>query len=148
MRMRGGFTLIEVLVALVVAVAAMALLAQGFTTGARQSASSQWTTRATLMAQRVITDLETGYLPASSNQNGTFDDEPDFTYETLSETYTPTSGSATLTNLTQVTVTIRWQERNVDQTFVLVRLLRTGSTTGSTGSTTTPSTTPATAPKK
>ena len=144
MRARNGFTLIEVLVALVVAVAAMALLAQGFTTGARQSVASQYTTRAALLAQRVITDLETGYLPSDTNQNGTFDDEPDFTYDTLSET----PDFTTVSNLMKVTVNIRWKERNVEQTFVLVRLLRTGWTTGTTGSTTTPSTTPATTPKK
>jgi len=144
MRARGGFTLIEVLVALVVAVAAMALLAQGFTTGARQSVASQYATRAALLAQRVVTDLETGTLPSDTNQNGTFDDEPDFTYDTLSET----PDFTTVSNLMKVTVNIRWKERNVDQTFVLVRLLRTGSTTGTPGSTTTPSTTPATAPKK
>jgi len=148
MRPRGGFTLIEVLVALVVAVAAMALLAQGFTTGARQSTSSQWNTRATLLAQRVVTDLETGFLPSDSNQNGSYDDEPDFTYETLSETYDSPSGSLTLTNLMKVTVTVHWQERNVDQTFVLVRLLRTGSASGSAGGAATPSTTPSTTPKK
>jgi prepilin-type N-terminal cleavage/methylation domain-containing protein len=144
MRARGGFTLIEVLVALVVAVAAMALLAQGFTTGARQSVASQYATRAALLAQRVVTDLETGYLPSDTNQNGTFDDEPDFTYDTVSET----PDFTTVSNLMKVTVNIRWKERNVDQAFVLVRLLRTGSTTGSTGSTTTPSTSPATTPKK
>ncbi len=143
MRARGGFTLIEVLVALVVAVAAMALLAQGFTTGARQSVASQYATRAALLAQRVITDLETGYLPSDTNQNGTFDDEPDFTYDTVSET----PDFTTVSNLMKVTVNIRWKERNADQAFVLVRLLRTGSTPGAAGSTT-PSTTPATTPKK
>jgi prepilin-type N-terminal cleavage/methylation domain-containing protein len=132
-----GFTLIEVLVALVVAVAAMALVAQGFSTGARASTSSQYATRAALLAQRVITDLETGYLPTTSNQNGDFDDEPDFTYDTLTETPDFTD----VPNLQKVTVTIRWKERNVDQSFVVVRLFRTGSTTGSSGSTTTPSTT-------
>ena len=34
---RRGFTLVEVLVALVVTVAALTILAQGFTTGARAS---------------------------------------------------------------------------------------------------------------
>ena len=60
---RRGFTLIEVLVALVVAVAAMALLSQGFTTGARASTTAQFATRAALLAQRVVTDFETGVLP-------------------------------------------------------------------------------------
>jgi len=54
---RAGFTLIEVLVALVVAVAAMTLLSQGFSTGARASTSAQYATRAAILAQRVITDF-------------------------------------------------------------------------------------------
>jgi prepilin-type N-terminal cleavage/methylation domain-containing protein len=131
----GGFTLIEVLVAMVVAVAAMALLGQGFTTGARASVTAQYTTRAAILAQRVIADFEAGSQSATSNQSGKFDDDPDFSYETKSET-------GDVTGITKLTVTILWQERNVDQTFVLVRLLRTSNgTTGTTTTTTTPSTT-------
>lgn len=138
-----GFTLIEVLVAMVVAVAAMALLGQGFTTGARASVSAQYTTRAAILAQRVVTDLETGYLPSSSNQSGKFDDEPDFSYETKVET--PDLNGITPDGVSRVTVTVTWQERNTDQTFALVRLLRTtntAATTSSSGTTATPSTTP------
>jgi len=144
-RTRAGFTLIEVLVALVVAVAAMALLSQGFTTGARASTSAQYTTRAAILGQRVMTDFETGFMSVTSNQNGSFDDEPDFTYETTSEA----PDNTTLTDLTKLTVTIHWQERNVDQSYVLVRLMRSESgNTGTSGSTTTPSTTPSTTKPK
>jgi prepilin-type N-terminal cleavage/methylation domain-containing protein len=137
-RTREGFTLIEVLVALVVAVAAMTMLAQGFSTGARASTSAQYATRAALLGQRVITDFETGALSLTSSQSGSFDDEPDFKYETTSET-------GNLENLTKLTVTIRWEERNAEQSYVLVRLMRSSSgttTSSSSGSTTTPSTTP------
>ena len=131
----GGFTLIEVLVALVVAVAAMTLLGQGFMTGARASTTSQFATRAAILAQRMITDFETGALSLTSSQGGQFDDDADFSYETKSET-------GDVTGITKLTVTIRWQERNVDQSFTLVRLMRSASgATTSSGSTTTPSTT-------
>lgn len=130
-RSEEGFTLIEVLVAMVVAVAAMALLSQGFTTGARASVTAQYATRAAILAQRVITDFESGAQSATGNQSGKFDDDPDFSYETKSET-------GDVTGLTKLTVTILWQERNVDQTFVLVRLLRTSNGTTTTPSTTTP----------
>jgi prepilin-type N-terminal cleavage/methylation domain-containing protein len=136
MKTRNGFTLIEVLVAMVVAVAAMTLLAQGFTTGARASTTAQYATRAAILAQRVITDAETGFLSITSSQSGKFDDDPDFTYETTSET-------GDVTGITKLTVTILWQERNVDQTYVLVRLMRSGTGTGtSTTTPTTPTTTP------
>jgi prepilin-type N-terminal cleavage/methylation domain-containing protein len=128
-----GFTLIEVLVALVVAVAAMSLISQGFTTGARASTTAQYATRAALLAQRVITDLETGQVPLSTNQSGKFEDDPDFSYETKSST-------GSITGLTQLTITIKWQERNQDRKFEVVRLMkdRPSTTSSSTSTTTTP----------
>ena len=134
MRRQQGFTLIEVLVALVVAVAAMTLLSQGFSTGARASTTAQYATRAAILGQRVITDIEVGAVSADGNQSGGFEDEPDFTYQTTSET-------GEVTGLNKVTVTVKWQERNQDREYVLVRLLRTGSGTTSTA-TPAPSTTP------
>ena len=131
--MRKGFTLIEVLVALVVAVAALSLLSQGFMTGARASTVSQYGTRAALHAQRVLTEFESGALSPTSNQNGTFDDDPDFSYETKSST-------GEVTGLTQLTVTIKWKERNQDRKYELVRLLRDRTTTSTTS--TSPTTTP------
>lgn len=112
-----GFTLVEVLVALVVAVAALTLLSQGFATGARASTSSQYATRAALHAQRVLTEFETGAFSLTSSQNGSFEDDPDFTYETKSET-------GEVSGLTQLKITIKWKERNQDQKYELVRLMR------------------------
>lgn len=116
MKHQAGFTLIEVLVALVVTVAALTVIAQGFSTGARASTVSQNATRATLLAQQVLTDLETGALSLSSSNAKSFDDAPDFRYETRSESYD--------TGLTLLTVTIVWQERNQERTYVLTRLMR------------------------
>ena len=127
---RDGFTLVEVLVALVVAVAALTLLSQGFMTGARASTSSQFSTRAALLAQRVMTDFETGQLSLSSSQNGQFDDEPDFSFESKSDT-------GEVTGLVKLTITVKWQERNQDRTFVLTRLMRERTTTAPTTTTTT-----------
>ncbi|MBI3856187.1 MAG: prepilin-type N-terminal cleavage/methylation domain-containing protein [Planctomycetes bacterium] len=139
MRRSEGFTLVEVLVALVVAVAAMALLSQGFTTGARASVASQYVTRAALLAQRVLTDFETGQLDLTSNQSGGFDEEPDFTYAT-------TSTTGDVTGLTRLDITVKWKERNDDRTYVLTRLMRGRS--ASTTSSSSPSTTPGTTPPK
>jgi prepilin-type N-terminal cleavage/methylation domain-containing protein len=133
-----GFTLIEVLVALVVAVAAMTLLAQGFSTGARASTTAQYATRAAILGQRVITDFEAGALSVDGNQSGSFEDEADFSYETASE-------ATDVTGLTKLTITVKWQERNQDRQYVLVRLIRSGSGTTSTGTSSSGSTT---TPKK
>jgi len=133
MRKQHGFTLVEVLVALVVAVAAMTLLSQGFMTGARQSTSAQYSTRAALLAQRVVTDFETGLLTIGSTQNGKFEDDPDFTYEA-------TSATGDITGLTKLTITVKWEERNDPRKYVLTRLMRERSTatTSSSSSSTTP----------
>lgn len=116
MRRTGGFTLIEVLVALVVAVAAMALLSQGFSTGAKASVVSQNATRAAILATRVMTDYETGAQSTSGSTSGSFDDEPDFSFDTKTETYD--------TGVLRVTITITWDERGQERTYELVRLYR------------------------
>ncbi len=116
MRRSGGFTLVEVLVALVVTVAAISLLAQGFTVGARASTVSQNETRAALLAQRVLTDFETGEIPLNQGQSLTFEDDEDFTCETLSEPYD--------TGVIHLTVRIRWEERGGPRTYEIVRLMR------------------------
>ena len=127
MRKSRGFTLIEVLVALVVAVAALSLLSQGFMTGARASTTSQYATRAALHAQRVLTEFETGALSPGSTQSGTFDDDPDFSYETQFST-------GDVTGLTKITIVVKWKERNDDRKYELVRLLRDRTTTTTTSS--------------
>ncbi len=112
----GGFTLIEVLVALVVAVAAMSLVSQGLSTGARASTTSQFTTRAALFAQRILTDLESGERTLGQSQSGKFEDDGDFSWEARSETREQ--------GLYDVTITIKWEERSQKREFVLKRLLR------------------------
>lgn len=114
---RAGFTLVEVLVALVVTVAALTVLAQGFTTGARASVISQNATRASLLAQRVLTDLETAEVPVDQGHAGVFDDEPDFRFEVLSET-------SEEPGVNVVRIAVFWIERNAERTYVLTRLIR------------------------
>ena len=134
-----GFTLIEVLVAMVVMVAAVAILAQGFSTGARASLLSEKSMRASLLAQRVITGFELGLLDLSSNQAGGFDDDPDYTYETTSEVPTPsgttTDGITYTTGLTKLTVTIKCDDRGRERTYTLTRLMRARPSTTSNSST-------------
>jgi len=118
---RKGFTLIEVLVALVVTVAALTVVCQGFATGARASVAAQKTTRAALLAQRVLTDVETGVIPLGQSSAGTFEDEPEFLYETRSEPDLP--------GLTLLAVTVKWDERGQPRAYVLTRLMRERTTT-------------------
>ena len=113
---KAGFTLIEVLVALVVAVAAMTIISQGFTAGARGSMVSQNATRAAVLAGQVITDYETGELTASQTDSRTFPEAPEFTAETFVEAADP--------GLVRLSVTVTWQEQGQPRTYILTRLLR------------------------
>jgi prepilin-type N-terminal cleavage/methylation domain-containing protein len=115
---RAGFTLIEVLVALVVTVAALGIIAQGLTTGARASVISQNATRAAMLAQQVVAGLETGEIAMGSSASEAFEDEPDFSYETLSTADPDNPG------LNYVTITVKWTEREQDRTYVLTRLMK------------------------
>ena len=112
----SGFTLVEVLVAMVVAVAAFSILAQGFTTGGQASSAARAATTAAVLAQRVLTDLECGVLAPDQSTSGAFDDEPAFTWSTASAADEP--------GLRRLTVTVNWTERNQERAFVLTRLLR------------------------
>ena len=114
--MNRGFTLIEVLVALVVAVAAMAVISQGFSAGARGSVVSQNATRAALLAGQVITDYETGELAPSQADSRTFPEAPEFAAETTVEASDP--------GLLLVTVTVTWEEQGQERAYALTRLLR------------------------
>ena len=116
-----GFTLVEVLVAMVVAVAAFSILAQGFTTGGHAAAAARSTTTAAVLAQRVLCDLEAGVLAPDQSSAGGFDDEPDFTWSVASAADEP--------GLRLLTVTVSWNEMNQERSFVLTRLLRDRTST-------------------
>jgi prepilin-type N-terminal cleavage/methylation domain-containing protein len=122
----GGFTLIEVLVALVVTVSALAIISQGLTTGGRASVISQNTTKAAMLAQRIMTAIETGELSIDGGDSKAFDDEPDFAYETLSVPDPDEPG------LVDLTVTIKWKEREEDRRYDLMRLMRDKTATATT----------------
>lgn len=115
-RRGGGFTLVEVIVALVVAVAAMTIVSQGFTSGAQASTSARFSTRAALLARRVITDLETGERAPGQSASGSFEDEPDFRWELRSDQAEQ--------GLYRMELTIRWDERGHERVYTVVRLLR------------------------
>ncbi len=114
---RGGFTLVEVIVALVVIAAAISILAQGFTSGGGASVTAQNRTRAVWHAEAKMADLEAGIIALNVGTSGTIDGTEDWKYAVENAT-------TTTTGLTQVTVTITWKERNEDRTYSLVRLMR------------------------
>ena len=117
---RRGFTLVEVLVALVIMGAALAMLSQGFAAGGLASYGAQNQTLAAIEAASKIAELEAGLLPLDIGQSGTLEAQPDgsWTWEIATEPLTAPAG------LYHVTVTIRWVESGGERAYSLVRLMR------------------------
>lgn len=118
----GGFTLIEVLVALVVVTAGLTIIAQGFLTGGRASVASQNETVAAMLAESKMAEVEAGIVSTQSSASGTFEPErPDFSWSLEPET-------TTTTGLAKITLTVTWKERSEERTFALVRLMKERTT--------------------
>jgi prepilin-type N-terminal cleavage/methylation domain-containing protein len=64
----AGFTLIEVLVALVVVTAGLTIIAQGFLTGGRASVASQNESVAAMLAESKMAEVEAGIVSTQSSR--------------------------------------------------------------------------------
>jgi prepilin-type N-terminal cleavage/methylation domain-containing protein len=114
---RGGFTLVEVLVALVISATAIILIAQGFSVGAGASSNARQATRAAMLAEMKMSEFESGEQSLTSSTPGDFRDlgHPEYKWEA---TIDPDSFGTS-----RVTVTVTWQGRGGEQSFSLVRIL-------------------------
>jgi len=112
-----GFTLTEVLVALVVVTASLTVIAQGFLSGGKASLSSQNESRASWLADSKMAELEAGIISTQAGSSGTFEPEhPDYKWSVEPE-------ATTTTGLSKITVTVTWKEREQERTFALTRLM-------------------------
>lgn len=116
--MNRGFTLMEVLVTLVILGTVIAVVAQGFTWGGRVTGEAAQETLAAMLADRVMTDLETGETSLVQGDSGDFEDQEGFRYEI------ETKANEELEGLYEVTVTVTYDEGNEERAFVLHRFLR------------------------
>ncbi len=80
-----GFTLMEVLVSLVIVVAAIAIIAQGFSAGAQSATSARNETTAARLAGRKMAELETGEISLTQGSSGSLEGYEEFRYEITSE---------------------------------------------------------------
>jgi general secretion pathway protein I len=116
-RARAGFTLVEVLVALVVTVSVLVILAQGFSVGATASVGAQKLSRAVMLAEQKLAEYETGEASLTSGGTGDFgQDHPGYTWSV--------SVSAGSNNLTELTVTVSWKQVEQAQSYSIARLMR------------------------
>lgn len=112
-----GFTLLEVIVAMVIVVVGLVLISQAFSIGLRAVRVSDKATVARFLAEQKITDLETQAFTALQSTNGDFGtDYPGFTWQ--EEVIT-----TNLDNLIQVNLTIAWTEDNVTRTLLITKLI-------------------------
>ena len=117
MSRKRGFTLMEVLVSLVIVVAAIAVIAQGFSAGAQSATSARNETTAARLAGQKIAELETGEVSLTQGSSGTFDDDAGFRYEITSE--------ADSTGIYKVAVSVYYSiGGGEERTVTLYRLMR------------------------
>ncbi len=116
--MNRGFTLLEVLVTLVILGTVLAVVAQGFTWGGRVTGEAAQETLAAMLADRVMTDLETGETSLVQGDSGDFEDHDGFRYEIETEADEEIEG------LYEVSVTVTYDDGYEEHSFALHRLLR------------------------
>lgn len=114
---KQGFTLLEVIVAMVVVVVGLILISQAFSIGLRAVRVSDKATIARFLAEQKIAELETQAFSTLQSTNGDFGTNyPGFTWQ---EEVTSTD----LDNLKQVTLTISWTEDNTTRTLPITKLI-------------------------
>lgn len=116
--MNRGFTLMEVLVTLVILGTVIAVVAQGFTWGGEMTGKAAQETLAAMLADRVMTDLETGETSLVQGDSGDFEDHDGFRYEIETEADVEIEG------LYEVSVTVTYDDGYEERSFALHRLLR------------------------
>ena len=112
-----GFTLIEVIVAMVVVIVGLVMISQAFSIGLRAVRVSDKATLAKLLAEQKIAELEIQSFSTLQSTNGDFGtDYPGLTWQEDVET-------ANLDNLRQVTLIISWTEDNTTRSLVINKLI-------------------------
>lgn len=112
-----GFTLLEVIVAMVIVVVGLVLISQAFSIGLRAVRVSDKATVARFLAEQKITELE--ILAFTTIQSATGDFGTDYPGYTWQQEVVTTN----LANLIQVNLTIAWTEDNATRTLVITKLI-------------------------
>jgi type II secretion system protein I len=115
-RPRGGFTLLEVVLALIVLGIAVVGVTQGFAVGLRAAAIARDTTTATSLARARLAELDAGLLPVSRGAEGTFED-----YGAPDVAWTLDSRSTQYPGLYELTLRVTWTDRGGTRDLTVVR---------------------------
>jgi prepilin-type N-terminal cleavage/methylation domain-containing protein len=111
-----GFTLLEVLLAMVVLGIAIVGIAQGFAIGLRANVIARDTTTAMSLARIKLAELDAGLIGVTQDDEGTFEDygEPDFAWSIDSNT-------SELPGLYEITLRVTWPERGGTRDYTVVQ---------------------------
>jgi prepilin-type N-terminal cleavage/methylation domain-containing protein len=116
-KLQYGFTLLEVIVAMVIVVVGVVMISQTFSTGLRAVRVSDKATIARFLAEQKIAELEMLAFTSIQTANGDFGtDYPEYSWQEEVAT-------TTLDNMIQVNLTISWTEDNATRTLAVTKLI-------------------------
>ena len=112
-----GFTLIEVIIAMVLVVVGLVLISQAFSIGLRAVSVSDKSTIAKFLLEQKIAEVESLSVASLQSESGDFGtDYPDYTYQTEVTT-------TDLENLRQVVITVQWKHDNTTRNISITKYL-------------------------
>lgn len=120
----AGFTLVEVLVAFVIAALSLAALLQVFATGLRSATTSEHYARATMLAESQLASIGIEQPLAVGQSSGAFDDE--YRWRIVVAPYQEADMDA-LVEVFDVSVTVSWGAEGENGRSVTLRTLRLGA---------------------
>jgi len=122
---RSGFTLVEVLAALLLMSIALPAIMRGISTASRAADSARHRTEASLLAASKLNELiSTGqYLSQTSGDFGTDWPQSQYTWTAQTADWTPTNNNSNVTptlqqTMTEVDVTVKWGNFDNDQVTI------------------------------
>ena len=107
----------EFLLAMIITVMAVTMVSQGVDTAGLGTSVAMKQTRAVMLAQRVMVQVETGDLAPNRTDNGDFEpDYPGYTYSMVSD-------AQEKVGLYLIQIKVSWNERGSERSTTLSRLL-------------------------
>jgi prepilin-type N-terminal cleavage/methylation domain-containing protein len=117
-----GFTLLEVMIAIGILAIGLLVLLQAHVMNLRMCAHSQLSTRAMLLAERKVAEVEAGKMRVPGEREGDFGElHPGFLWKEL---ITPVIiGNRVLSGISRVEVVVSWEEGAREEEVKLVTYL-------------------------
>ncbi len=110
----AGFTLMEVMIAVVVVGMAITVISQGFAAGTKAAAVTERKTRAALLAGELVCMMETGQIDILTQTEGEFANSPDLPQGAVMDSegfrWRCLLEDAGMADLYKATITIEWSD--------------------------------------